>query len=164
PYDGSTRPFTIGLKPLDLAEWIEVDDDLGAYLAEKDRLHAMIPDRVFVEEPDTRQAQQEVLDLLVEYLPARFPGTHRWSDGALIVDAGQRVSLDGVSPPLLVAARLVQEDLVLMRKGDEGWSLVAATLCFPASWSLREKFGRPLQDIHAPVPGFGRGTRTADII
>ena len=37
-----------------------------------------------------------------------------------------------------------------------------ASLCFPSSWSLVEKFGRPLQEIHAPVPGFGRGTRTAD--
>lgn len=164
PYDGTTRPFTIGLKPLDLTDWIEVDGDIEAYLAEKDRLHAAIPDRVFVEEPDTRQAQQEVLDLLVEHLPARFPGTHRRSDGVLNVGAARRVSLDGASPPLLIAARLVQEDLVLMRKGGDGWRLAAATLCFPASWSLREKFGKPLQDIHAPVPGFGRGTRTADII
>jgi len=51
-----------------------------------------------------------------------------------------------------------------MRRGDEGWRLVAASLCFRSSWSLEEKFGRPLQDIHTPVPGFGRGTRTADII
>ena len=27
-------------------------------------------------------------------------------------------------------------------------------LCFPAHWSLAEKLGRPLIDIHAPVPGF----------
>ena len=29
PYDGSVKPFTIGLRPLDPAEWIEVDDRLG---------------------------------------------------------------------------------------------------------------------------------------
>jgi hypothetical protein len=28
PYDGSSKPFTIGLKPLDLNAWIEVDDHL----------------------------------------------------------------------------------------------------------------------------------------
>ena len=53
---------------------------------------------------------------------------------------------------------------MLMRRGEDGWRLAAASLCFPSSWSLEEKFGRPLQDIHTPVPGFGRGTRTADII
>jgi hypothetical protein len=51
-----------------------------------------------------------------------------------------------------------------MRRGEDGWRLAAGSLCFPSSWSLREKFGRPLHAIHAPVPGFGGGTRNADLI
>ena len=50
PYDGSAKPFTIGLKPLDLAEWIELDAHFEAYLAEKRRLYAAIPEKVFVAE------------------------------------------------------------------------------------------------------------------
>jgi len=53
---------------------------------------------------------------------------------------------------------------VLMRKGETGWRLAAAGLCFPSSWSLAEKFARPLDDIHAPVPGFAAGTRPAALI
>jgi hypothetical protein len=67
-------------------------------------------------------------------------------------------------PALQAAALLVQEDLVLMRRGQAGWRLAAASLCFPSSWTLAEKFGKPLQDIHEPVPGFGAGTRTAELI
>jgi hypothetical protein len=150
PYDGSAKPFTIGLKPIDLARWLEVDEHRDAYLAEKRRLYAEIPGKVFVAEDATQAAQQEVLELIVRHLQRHFP--------ALATDA----STDG--PPLRRASLLVQEDLVLMRRGDDGWRLVAASLCFPSSWSLEEKFGRPLQDIHTPVPGFGRGTRTADVI
>ena len=51
-----------------------------------------------------------------------------------------------------------------MRRDDSGWRLAAGSLCFPSSWSLVEKFGRPLQEIHAPVPGFGPGTRPAELI
>ncbi|RUX86360.1 heme-dependent oxidative N-demethylase subunit alpha family protein, partial [Mesorhizobium sp. M7D.F.Ca.US.004.01.2.1] len=68
PYDGSSKLFSIGLKPLDPADWIEVDDHLLPYLAEKHRLYAEIPERVFVEEDGTRDAQQEVLDLLGAHL------------------------------------------------------------------------------------------------
>ncbi len=68
PYDGSSKLFTIGLKPLDPADWIEVDGHLLPYLAEKRRLYAEIPDRVFVEEDGTRDAQREVLDLLGAHL------------------------------------------------------------------------------------------------
>lgn len=165
PYDGSAKPFAIGLKPLDLEDWIEVDGDIEAYLSEKDRLYATLPEKVFVEEPDTRDAQQEVLDLLKAYLPARFPDTYRHGGGFMLIGQVRREAAAAADlPPLRVASLLVQEDLVLMRKGGDGWRLAAAALCFPASWSLTEKFGKPLQDIHAPVPGFGRGTRTADIV
>ncbi|MET0940067.1 MAG: heme-dependent oxidative N-demethylase subunit alpha family protein, partial [Mesorhizobium sp.] len=44
------------------------------------------------------------------------------------------------------------------------WRLVAGSLCFPSSWSLTEKFGKPLELIHEPVPAFGSGTRNAGLI
>ncbi len=166
PYDGSSKPFSIGLKPLDPAEWIEVDGHLEAYLAEKDRLETLHGDAVFAAEPDTEDAQREVLSLLADFLPTRFPERYR-RDGDLMQIGGSRRQVDLADcgePPLKIAARLVQEDLVLMRKGEAGWRLSAASLCFPSSWSLAEKFGRPLQDMHAPVPQFGRGTRAADLI
>ena len=73
PYDGSAKPFTIGLKPLDLAQWIEVDRHRDAYLAEKRRLYAEIPGKVFVAEHGTEAAQQEVLELIVGHLQRHFP-------------------------------------------------------------------------------------------
>jgi hypothetical protein len=42
--------------------------------------------------------------------------------------------------------------------------LVAGSLCFPSSWSLQEKFGKPLHEIHVPVPGFGPGSRPDALI
>jgi len=151
PYDGSATPFTIGLKPLDLTEWLEIDALHMPYLAEKRRLFAERPADVFAEEADTREAQREVLDLIRGWLEEHAPALPR-PDGA--ADA----------PPLKTASLMVQEDLVLMRRGEDGWRLAAASLCFPSSWSLAEKFGRPLRDIHIPVPGFGPGTRNDIVI
>ena len=68
--------------------------------------------------------------------------------GSEIVVAGDAV------PPLLAAARLVQEDLCLLRRGADGYVLVAAALCFPSSWSLADKIGRPMIAIHEHVPGY----------
>ncbi|MFD2058228.1 DUF3445 domain-containing protein [Mesorhizobium calcicola] len=167
PYDGSSKLFSIGLKPLDPADWIEVDDHLLPYLAEKRRLYAEIPERVFVEEDGTRDAQQEVLELLGTYLPERFPDTYR-RIATGVEAAGEPSRSPTLSAladaPLVAASLLVQEDLILMRRDDSGWRLVAGSLCFPSSWLLVEKFGRPLQEIHAPVPGFGPGTRPAELI
>lgn len=165
PYDGSHKLFTIGVKPLDPAGWIDVDDKLLPYLDEKDRLAERVPEKIFVAEPGTEAAQAEVLTLLADHLPERFPDVYqRLGPQIDIIPAFRRVRLDTPYPPLLIAGGLVQEDLVLMRRGDNGWRLAAAHLCFPSSWRLHEKFGKALQDIHAPVPDFGRDTRNATII
>lgn len=164
PYDGSSPLFRIGLKPLDLSEWIDVDGNLAAYLAEKDRLRVAHPADTFVAEAGTEDAQAEVLDLLVEHLPRRFPAIYRRDgDAVTIVPTRTTVAL-GATPPLLAAARLVQEDLVLMRRGESGWRLAAGSLSFPSSWRLTEKFGRPIHEVHAPVPGFGADTRNNELI
>lgn len=155
--------FQIGAKLLDVEHWIDVDDRLDAYLDEKTRLSAAMPDEVFAAEDSTVAAQAEVLGLLVEYLPRRFPTIYRRTGEAMLV-AGRSVPLTGPLPPLAIAASLVQDDLVLMRKGETGWRLTAASLCFPSAWSLREKFGRPIHEVHAPVPEFGAGTRNAALI
>jgi dimethylamine monooxygenase subunit A len=161
PFDGTSQPFTIGLRPLDLSTWIEIDRHYGTQLKEKDRLIAERPQDVFAAEDDTVLAQEEVADLVAahlrELIPPLPPQTRPLVEGRL-------ASMSSKEPPLQAIARCVQEDLVLMRKGEDGWRLAAASLCFPSSWSLHEKFGRPMDRIHAPVPGFSAGTRNAVLI
>lgn len=149
-FDGSQRLFRIGARPLDPADWLLAGPDLALALAEKARLFAQQRDAVFMAEPQSLAAQREVCDLIRAHL-------------------GQTAAADpdqpaADEPPLLTAARLVAEDLLLLFRDEQGWRLGAAALCFPSSWVLAEKFGRPLDTIHAPVPGFGPGSRNAQLI
>ena len=57
---------------------------------------------------------------------------------------------------MALASLLVQDDLVIMRRKQAAWHLVAASLCFPSSWNLLEKFGKPMMEIHQPVPGLNQ--------
>lgn len=163
PYDGSAKPFTIGLKPLDPREWIEIDHNLKTYLAEKQRLYSEQPGNVLAALPGTESAQAEILDMLVSYLPKRFPESHRLDGDAMHVDDGA-FKVDLSDRCLATAGLLVQEDLVLMGRSPEGWRLVAASLCFPSAWNLHEKIGRLMHEVHGPVPGFNKDTRNAGLI
>ncbi len=166
PYDGSAKPFQIGLKPLDLHDWIEIDNTYDAQMPEKRRIYAAHPDQVFVAEGGTDAAQKEVLDLLLEHLPTRFPERFQQTCRGMAITGQPALNLAEMRsmPALRAASLLVAEDLILMRASPTGWRLVAGSLCFPSSWSLTEKFGKPMQEIHAPVPAFGPGTRMADLI
>lgn len=137
PYRDLAEPFRIGLAPLDPADMLVRDERLGEYLALKRRLLARQPDEVFAAKDDAADAQGAVRDFVAanlrEHHGAALPPTE--------------------GPPLVAAALAVQEDLLVMRRAADGWRLVAGSLSFPSSWSLREKFGRTLHAIHAPVPG-----------
>jgi len=157
PYDGSSQPFTVGLKPIEEDVWLEPDPFLTTHLGEKERLFAADPDIVFRQEQGTEDAQREVLALVADHLDRCHRGSHRVSgDAVLIVEDGRNIVLAD-APALLTASRMVQEDLVLMRPGPDGYRLVAASLCFPSSWSLAEKFGQSMTGIHDNVPGFNGG-------
>ena len=166
PDDGIPKLFRIGVKPLGKDKWIDVDDKLAFYLDEKDRLAGERFADIFVAEPGTKTAQQEVLARLTAHLDEKFSDSYHRDGSVLeIMPAKRRVVLDAPGvPPLWIAASLVQEDLVLLRRAENGWRLVAGALCFPSSWRLAEKFSRTIDEIHAPVPGFGAQSRNATLI
>jgi len=141
-----------GVQPLDWADWLEVDDAFAAQMALRDRLLAERRAEVFAMTPGAEGAAAALLALVLEHL-----GPHYVREGdAVTRPDGVRVALDA-EPPLVTAARLVQEDLCLMQPRGGEHVLTGAVLCFPASWTLAEKLGRPLTGIHAPVALYDGG-------
>ncbi len=164
PYDGSATPFTIGLNQLDFDNWFEPDDGLGFYLDEKHHLLSANREAVFLADNATDNAQEETLALMVEYLSGHHPA-HYARLGNFMRMADRMVDLEDSSMPALMrAGLLVQDDLVLMRKKEESWHLAAGFIAFPSSWSLKEKFGQPMEGVHAQVPGFESGSRNSGLI
>lgn len=165
PYDGSSKLFQIGTKPLEIANWFDPDSQLEAQLREKDRLFTHCLQDVYGALPTSLPAQRELLEVLSAHLPSCHPDQYVSNkDGVHIISLGETRSLRSDESPLLTAAKLVQDDLLLLQRDEEGWRLTAAALCFPSSWVLADKLGKVLADIHTPVPGFGPGTRAAQIM
>ena len=107
------------------------DDDYPRDLALKAQLLAQRHHDVFAarDTDQVRAASEEVLGLT--------------ADG----DAGALHPLDA-------AGRHVQEDLCILVLRDGAPHLDAASLCFPSYWRLADKLGRPLVDVHGPVPQY----------
>lgn len=141
-----------GILPLEGEDWLRQDEAFAAQMAERDRLIAGVPDRVHALLPEGRAAADEVFSLVLDRL-CRTPGYGLSGDVVTRPD-GVRVALDR-DQPLLSLGRLVQEDLCLLQADGAGEHLLTgAVLCFPASWTLSQKIGRPLTAIHTPVEGY----------
>jgi hypothetical protein len=160
PYAPGPFKVAMHLNPLDVVDWIEIDERLPAELAEKRRLLAGNHAAVFAALPEAQPGAEETLRLLAEHLPARFPAVFQRAGSSLINRAtGEVWDLSGYGlHPLELAARLVQEDLCLMGRNPATgqYRLIGACVCFPSRWRIAEKIGRPINDIHGPVPHYAK--------
>ena len=143
-----------GTQPLDPATWLIVDDAYAGQMATREWLIANKRDEVHALLPEARAAADECLDAVLGFLP-RLPGFEVMSHAVQRPD-GARVAVDR-DAPLITIGRLIQEDVCLMLPGGAEHVLGAAILCFPASWTLRQKIGRPLVSIHDPVVKYDAG-------
>lgn len=142
-----------GIQPLALSEWLVVDEAYAGQMRERDRLIAEQAADVHALQPEAAGAARELLEVVLDDLAGR--GGFTVGQGAVTRPDGVEVPLDR-DAPLLTLGRLVQEDFCLLHPGAGGEHvLTGAILCFPASWMLAEKIGRPLMRIHRPVPPYG---------
>lgn len=139
PTDAAAFRWRLGVRPLDLRDWIELGPDAETAIATKATLSAQHPDTVFAVLDDVEPESSEVATAIVEHL------RHRWPD-----QYGD-VALEASLHPLDAAARLVPEDLVLLVERDDRLVFGGGSVCFPNRWDLRSKLGLSMAGVHAPV-------------
>lgn len=139
PLDARGWRLAMGLRPLNLDDWLERDERAAHELALKEELLSRHYDEVVATNREGDAASAELLDEI------------RVATGA--VGTGVAGSQSG-EHPIVTASRLVQEDLCVLVREDL-WRLRAACVCFPSRWRLSEKIGTTLDEIHGPVPGYG---------
>lgn len=155
PFAAGDHTLRLGLKSLKLEDWIEIDDQFVPYLRRKTELFETHFSEVFASLAGSEVAQREVLDRLLDHLLQRFPGLYaRTADQITVRLTGQTWRISAFEQPLELAGRLIQEDLCVMQPSESGYLLSAAALCFPLRWRLLDKLGRPLGQIHQPVPEY----------
>lgn len=138
-----------GVRP-ETGAWLRVDEAYAEQMARREVLLSERPDEVVYLDPSARPAAEELLAAVLGELPAL--GFECNADRVTCPDGrGVHVSGAGAGGPLNVLGHLLQNDFVLMEKRGDQHVLTGAVLCFPASWSLAEKAGRSLIDIHVPV-------------
>ncbi|KIC51458.1 DUF3445 domain-containing protein [Tateyamaria sp. ANG-S1] len=138
-----------GIQP-ERGPWLRVDDAYAAQMARREALLAEQPADVLYLDPLARPAAEELLESVLDCLPALG---FEMGEAQLICPDGRCVPMDRTAP-LETLGRLCQNDFVLMEKRGDAHVLTGAVLCFPASWRLSEKAGRPLIDIHIPVEDY----------
>ena len=119
-------------------------------LAERERWLNEEPNRYAAMLPGGEPLVEETLELLRDWPATRAIAS---PDEASVLPASP--SDDG-SPlaSCIELGRKLETDFLLLKPDAAGvFRLLCGCVCFPSSWSLEEKMGRPLEEIHSVVPG-----------
>ena len=147
PAEMAGAPALPGVAPCGADDWLRVDDAYAAQMARRVDLLETRSEAVLWCAPEALGAAREVLDEALAILPAKGFAV---APSEVVCPDGRCVTVDR-DRPLWTLGQLVQEDICILQKRGDQHVLTAAVLCFPASWRLLEKVGRPLTDIHTPV-------------
>ena len=131
-FSGAATKLTMGLRPLDMATWLDADP-ADPQLAMRQELLADRRDEVFGTLPGSSGARAQVAEAVADHVGAHLPGR---------------------DDPLVEAASLVRDDLCVLEQQDGRWLLTAGVVCFPSRWRLADKLGRDVTSIHDPVPRY----------
>ena len=155
PYKDGKGGVDIGLKPINENEWLEIDNLFEEEITQKKDLFVNKKDEVLVTSIESYQNQQNVLEMILSHLSHFYPDFYDISSDRIRVTRNDDLYyFKEFNNPLELASLIIQEDLVLMNPINDVFKLEAASLCAPTRWSLKEKFGQSLSDIHAEVPGY----------
>ncbi|MGN6090183.1 MAG: heme-dependent oxidative N-demethylase subunit alpha family protein [Actinomycetales bacterium] len=127
--------MTVGVRPMPLEQWLTPRPGDALLLSWKRALLSCRRDVIGVT-PGSGEAA-------VAALAALLRDTH----GLALPDEPAPDSLRRVATELV-------EDLCVLDVSSGRPVLVAGSLAMPNRWRLLDKLGRPLQDIHDPVPGY----------
>ena len=127
-------PIQMGTRKLGNKPWLLEDNQKEYELSLKAQLSEDPNKQVFLAQPGTQEAGEHVL--------------------SLISQAGTDLIPRSNIHPLERAGLSVQEDLCLVRRTSDGWSLEAASLSFPSLWKLSDKIGKNMAAVHGPVDDY----------
>lgn len=129
-YMNGPPKFEVGLKPIDIDDWLK-NDDQTHWIKDKANLLDNFRDDVYAAFDDSYEIQNELADLIGQHLQ-------------------KEIAKD--EPPLITASRHVSDDLIIMDKRDGEWKLIATTLCAPTFFDAKYALGKSLALLHGPIP------------
>lgn len=171
PYRAFKHKYSInmGIRNMEWDLWFELDNQWHKFHNEKLKRVAMYDKKLHETHETAVDAAYEALDEMRNYLTVRYPTLFTKTEcGIKNLETGEDFKFLGKyrvykgpgsegEDPMLIAAKLVQDDLAIMIESDDGqYILKAGAIILPGFWKLEDKYMTTLEQIHTSgeVPKF----------
>ncbi|ODV80869.1 uncharacterized protein CANTADRAFT_47411 [Suhomyces tanzawaensis NRRL Y-17324] len=157
---------TMGIRNMEWDNWIELDNEWELYHNEKLRRIQERGTELYETSNQATDAAYELLDEFKRFLPHRYPKLFKETAVGLdnlVTKESFDFTKGGKEDPILIAAKLVQDDLAIMMEDEEGnYLLQSGAIILAGFWRFRDKYKMSLNEIHTSgdVPQYNEKLKT----
>ncbi len=119
--------------------WLTYDEAYAAQMKVRRDLLERRERAVYAQQQQGLAGARAFLAMILDILPSGFTV----KGGQVTCPDGMLVTLEW-DAPLWTAGNLLQQDVCILQKRSDVHVLTGAVLCFPTSWTLAQKIGKPL--------------------
>ncbi|OAX82070.1 hypothetical protein ACJ72_03583 [Emergomyces africanus] len=158
------RPFrwnyhqTMSLTRMETDWWLELDQEYRSRITQRKELYLKHGKAVLDYLPGSELACKELMEMVVQFLCARYPQYFSLSNEKRYFHNGILGTKDDLKAkhPLVILMDNIPEDFAIMLRDDKtgDYVLRAGVICSALGWNLGMKMGLQLHQIHAPIPDY----------
>ncbi|KAF9001931.1 hypothetical protein BDQ17DRAFT_1243749 [Cyathus striatus] len=165
------RPFrwgyyqTMALSAMEPDWWIELESTYRERLAQRKELFTQHGKAVVDLLPGSEGACRELMNMVVHFLCIRYPNEFQLNETKMIfynriLDTSTNVR--NVEPLSFLLETIPEDFLITQLNQKTGlYHLTAGVSCSAVGWNMSSKIGRPLHQIHGPVPFYEEKLRNS---
>ncbi|KIK45815.1 hypothetical protein CY34DRAFT_22348 [Suillus luteus UH-Slu-Lm8-n1] len=158
------RPFrweyhqNMSLKRLEPDYWLELEGTYRERISQRRQIYALHGKRVIDELPGSEAASKELMEMVIQYLCLRYPQQFEfdeWTSTFRNHILNSTVNISTVHPLVFLLENVPEDFLITQEDPDTGlYTLRAAVSTSAVGWNISQKIGKPLHEIHGPVPDY----------
>lgn len=153
------------LKPMEPDWWLELESTYRERIEQRRNLFARHGKTILDCSPGCESACHELMHMVIQFLCARYPQSFEFHRNSCLF---QNRILDtcvdiGTIEPLHFLLDNVPEDFLITQEDSKTglYYLRAGISCSAVGWNMASKIGKPLHEIHSPVPFYDEKMRSS---
>lgn len=157
--EGRDGQKKMDILPLKASDWFRVEESYDTAVFEKLGLLRSVPELTYCSNNPHSLAGKEALSLAIRYLCERYPERFSLVSSGIQDSVFQReIPIDSHhQDPILTLGGIVEEDLLLLELDPQGeYRISSICACFPSHWSIHQKLGQSLAEVHEGVPNLNK--------
>lgn len=146
------------LKKLEPDWWIELHSTYREQIDQRKKLYAKHGKLVMDELPGSQEASREYMEMVIQYVCQRYPNQFHYNDWTGVFSnniLGLKVDINTVHPFMFLLEHIPEDVFIVQEDPETGlYVLRAGVACSAVGWNMNQKIGRPLHQVHGPVPDY----------